>query len=366
MSPEQARGQAVDTRTDIWAFGCVLYELLTARKPFAGGTVTDVVAAIISREPDWQALPPGTPARIRSLLVRCLRKDPAQRLRDIADGRFQIEDALDDPGLATPVVTPARSYRERAAWIAAAVLLGTTGFLAARPSTPPVSRDAISVPVLPPDKAAFSAAANTTVNVPSFALSPDGRALVFSAETPGGRPMLWLQSLDRLDARPLAGTEDAQSPFWSPDSRSVGFFADGALKRVPATGGTVQIIKQTIDGFRGATWGSRNTILLATGVEGVGSLDAAGGTITPVTVIDASLQENSHRNPYFCQMACTSSTRPSATAIAMACTSGRWMGRRRNCCSRALRAPSTQRPGTCCSSTRTRSWRRRSTQNASS
>ena len=98
MSPEQARGKAVDERTDIWAFGCVLYEMLTARRPFAGETVTDTVAATLNHEPDWQALPYRTPERIRSLVARCLKKDPAQRLRDIADGRFQIEEALNDPG----------------------------------------------------------------------------------------------------------------------------------------------------------------------------------------------------------------------------------------------------------------------------
>ena len=99
MSPEQARGKAVDERTDIWAFGCVLYEMLTGKKPFPGETVTDIVAAIINNEPDWQALPHRTPERIQSLIARCLRKDPAQRLRDIADGRFQIEEVLNDPRL---------------------------------------------------------------------------------------------------------------------------------------------------------------------------------------------------------------------------------------------------------------------------
>ena len=302
MSPEQARGKAVDERTDIWAFGCVLYEMLTARRPFAGETVTDTVAATLNHEPDWQALPYRTPERIRSLVARCLKKDPAQRLRDIADGRFQIEEALNDPGPSTAVATPARPYRKWAPWTAAALLLGTTVFFATRPSTvssSSSSRDSIRFPVFPPEKAEFSARLNTTFNIPSFAISPDGRALVFSAAMPGARPMLWLRSQDHLDARALAGTEDAMDPFWSPDSRWIGFFADGTLKRVPAASGTVEVINKTINNFRGATWGARDTILIASGVGGIVSMNAAGGTLTPVTVIDTSLHENTHRNPSF-------------------------------------------------------------------
>ena len=299
MSPEQARGKAVDKRTDIWAFGCVLYEMLTGKRPFPGEVVTDTLAAIINNEPDWQALPHRTPERIQSLIGRCLRKDPAQRLRDIADGRFQIEEVLNDPGALTTVLTPARTYREWASWIAAALFLGTTLFFATRPSTTSSSRDSTSFPVFPPEKAEFSARTNTTFNVPSFALSPDGHALVFSAETPGARPMLWLRSLDRVDGRQLAGTEDAQDPFWSPDSRWIGFFAGGTLRRVPAAGGAVQVINQVRTDFRGATWGKGDTILVASGVEGILSMNAAGGAMMPVTIVDTSLHENTHRNPSF-------------------------------------------------------------------
>ena len=298
MSPEQARGKAVDKRTDVWAFGCVLFEMLTAQKPFESETLTDTVAAIVKNEPDWRALPHGTPERIRSLIMRCLRKDSAQRLRDIADGRFQIEEVLNDPGPVTRVVPPARTYLGWAPWIAATLFLGTTLFFATRSSTS-LSRDAISLPVFPPENAEFSARINTTLNVPSFALSPDGHALVFSAETPGARPMLWLRSLDYVDARQLAGTENAEDPFWSPDSRWIGFFADGTLKKVPAAGGAVQVITQTRNDFRGATWGTRDQILFAGGVEGIVSVNAAGGPITPVTVVDKSLREDTHRNPSF-------------------------------------------------------------------
>jgi serine/threonine-protein kinase len=191
---------------------------------------------IINNEPDWQALPPSTPERIQSLIVRCLRKDPAQRLRDIADARFQIEDVSTDPDASTAALPPARRYREWASWIAAALFLGATLFFATRPSTTSSSLPSIRFPVLPPDKAEFSARANTTVNVPSFALSPDGHALVFSAQMPGVKPTLWMRSLAQVDARPLAGTEGAQDPFWSPDSQWIGFFADGMLKKLRADG----------------------------------------------------------------------------------------------------------------------------------
>jgi Tol biopolymer transport system component len=288
----------VDKRTDVWAFGCLLFEMLTGKKPFDGETLTDVVAAIVKNEPDWHALPLGTPLLIRSLIARCLRKDPAQRLHDMADGRFQIEEVLNDPGDSAAVVVPARNRREWVAWIAAALFLGAALFFAARPSITSSSGDPISFAVFPPEKTAFSAALNTTVNVPSFALSPDGRALAFSAEVPGARPMLWLRSVDQVSARQLAGTENAQDPFWSPDGRWIGFFADGKLKKVPAAGGAVQVITQTATDFRGGTWGPDDTILFGSGTDPILRVNAAGGKTTAVTVIDASSQEGTHRNPH--------------------------------------------------------------------
>jgi serine/threonine protein kinase len=297
LSPEQARGIAVDERTDIWAFGCVLFEMLAGRRPFAGQTLTDTVAAILKEEPDWRELPTGTPVRIRSLIARCLRKDPAQRLRDIADGRFQIEDVSSEPGAPIAAAARPRASRTWAPWIAASLFLGTTLFLAMRP-TPPSSRDPISIPVFPPEQADFSPRTETTLNVPSFALSPDGHAIVFSAETPGARPTLWLRTLDRVEARQLAGTDDAEDPFWSPDGRWIGFSAKGTLKKVPVLGGAVKIVTQSRTN-RSAAWGTRDTILISSGAEGIDSVNAAGGAMTRVTKIDPALHENTHRNPSF-------------------------------------------------------------------
>jgi Tol biopolymer transport system component len=296
MSPEQARGKIVDKRTDVWAFGCVLFEMLTGRKAFDGETLTDTVAAIVKNDPDWQTLPAGTSVAIRSLVSRCLRKDSMQRLRDIADARFQIEDALSQPVNLTANVKPARRAREWVGWIAAGLLLVAALLLAGRllRSSPPT--DAVSFPVFPPDGAAFSAAFNTTLSVPSFALAPDGRALVFSAETPGSRPMLWVRWLDDATARQLAGTEDAQDPLWSPDNRWIAFSAAGKLKKVPVSGGAVQTIAQTAIDFRGGTWGPDETILFAGGTEPILLVNAAGGQPQPVTIVGVPI---AGRNPFW-------------------------------------------------------------------
>jgi serine/threonine protein kinase len=301
MSPEQARGKVVDRRTDVWAFGCVLFEMLTGRKPFEGETLTDTVAAIVKNEPDWRALPADTPPALRSLIVRCLKKDLSQRLRDIGDARFQLEEALDAPASAAVVPSRRRNYREWTAWSVAALSLGiavslawlhTTGRLSA-----PASGGSISLSVWPPDKADFSGADNTTVSVPSFALSPDGRALVYAARMPGARPLLWLRSMDQVNAHPLAGTEGAQSAFWSPDGTWIAFFADGKVKKIPAAGGAIQTVAQTNADFRGASWGAGDTILFAAGNASMMSVNAAGGIVAPVTTIDSARHEASHRNP---------------------------------------------------------------------
>jgi eukaryotic-like serine/threonine-protein kinase len=194
-------------------------------------------------------------------------------------------------------VRPVRNRREWAGWIVAALSLGAAAFLAARPSIDSPPGNAISVPIFPPEKTAFSGAVNTTVNVPSFAVSPDGRAVVFSAETPGAKPMLWVRSMDRVGPRQLAGTEDAQYPFWSPDSGWIAFFANGELKKIPAAGGAVQVITRTAADFRGGSWGQDGTIIFGLGAEPIQRVNAAGGETTTVTIIDTAGQ-GTHRNPH--------------------------------------------------------------------
>jgi Tol biopolymer transport system component len=297
MSPEQAKGVTLDRRTDIFAFGAVLYEMLVAQRAFPGETVSEIVAAVIRAEPDWNKLPAHIPSGIRRLLSRCLQKDRSRRLRDIADARFQIEEAVGD---TVGSATTAQSRRGWTGWIVAAVVLGTALFFATRPSINFPSAAPISFAVFPPEGTVFSAALNTTVNVPQFALSPDGANLVFVAEAPGATPMLWVRAMNQVRPRQLAGTEEAQGPFWSPDSRWIGFFAQGKLKKVPAAGGPVQIITQAATDNRGGTWGPEDNILLGWATEEpILQVKSFGGKSSPVTTLDISREGGTDRNPYF-------------------------------------------------------------------
>ena len=300
MSPEQAKGAVLDRRTDIFAFGCVVYEMLTGQRAFPGETVSEIIAAVIRSEPDWSRLPVEVPPEIRRLLSRCLQKERSWRLRDIADARFQIEEALNnDPVRSETAVTRTRSIGRWAGWVVAAVSLGTALFFATRTSENSSSGDSISFSVFPPGNTVFSKAVNTTLNVPQFALSPDGRALVFGAEAPGSKPMLWVRSMDQVNARQLVGTDNAQDPFWSPDSRWIGFFAEGEVKRIPAGGGPVQVVTSTGTDFRGGTWGPEDTILFASGTEPILRVNASGGKTSPVTINNASGNVVTNRNPHF-------------------------------------------------------------------
>src|SRR5262249_42781943 len=158
-----------------WAFGCILYEALTGRPAFSGETVTDILARVVTFDPDWAALPASIPREIRQLLKRCLRKDRQQRFHDISDVRISIEEAVAEPVRSETVVIPARTTRWWSGWIAAALFLGAALFFAVRSPVNAPSADTISFSVFPPEKTAFSAAINRTVNIPQFALSPDGR-----------------------------------------------------------------------------------------------------------------------------------------------------------------------------------------------
>jgi eukaryotic-like serine/threonine-protein kinase len=295
MSPEQARGRPIDKRTDVWAFGCVVFEMLTNRRAFGGESAADTITSILEREPNWDLLPKTTPSNLRRLLKRCLEKDLPRRLRDLGDARLDIEDTLAAPvGTATD---SAQSFQRRIS-ARAITIFGVgiaVGALVAAATMPGRTPDAPSPVVqfavpLPPNTQL------TNLDFPAAAISPDGTHVVFVARG-GGRPQLFIKAMHSLDVTPLAQTEDAISPFFSPDSHWIGFFSGGKLKKVPVGGGIPVTVCDAPIGF-GATWGPRDLIVFAaTSGSGLSQVSAAGGTPTRVTTLDAAAGEFSHRWP---------------------------------------------------------------------
>ena len=238
MSPEQAREKTVDRRADIWAFGAVLFEMLTGRRPFEGEDMTEVLGAVVRLEPPWEALPSDVPLPVRTLLQSCLVKDPRHRVADISIALFVLEKAA---SLGAPAVTPAVAAatvpRGRLPWMAA---FAVAAVLAAAMAMPTMRHLRETPPPAPPETR-VDLVTPPTDRPTDFALSPDGRQLVFVAASDGGS-RLWRRALATTTAQPLAGTEGALYPFWAPDSRAVAFFANGQLKRLDLSGGAPQIV----------------------------------------------------------------------------------------------------------------------------
>ena len=266
MSPEQTRGQSVDKRSDIWSFGCVLYEMLTGRPVFGRATPTDTLIAIVERDPDWTALPAETPAHVRRLLMRCLTKDPRERLRDIGDARIELSTApATEAGPATVVKTRAGS---RATLVGAALVValfvGVAYYAGMRPQTGGTTA-VIPFQVLPPAGHEF----NGAVPHVFMALSPDGSQLAFSAYSLTGTRQLWIRAIDDAQPKLLAGTDGAVSAFWSPDGQSLAFFLTDRLKRVDLASGTISTICDVTDGERQrGSWGRAGQIVFAAGEAG--------------------------------------------------------------------------------------------------
>jgi len=284
MAPEQAKGRAVDKRADIWAFGVVLYEMLAGRAAFTGETVTDIIAAVVSHEPEWTALPAATPASIRRLLARCLEKDPKRRARDIGDVRFEIDETMargsSDARSAESASGPARlAGATRARTIAWAVLWAVlSASLAAG-----LAWSGVWPPARPfePRPLRVSIVHTEGSEVAAPAISPDGRRVAYRARRGDGMPLLWVRDLASGESQSLTGTEDATMPFWSPDSRDLGFFAGAALKRVSAAGGPVRVVTDNVGpwGGYGATWAADGTIVVC-GQLGLFRVHADGGATT--------------------------------------------------------------------------------------
>ncbi len=284
MSPEQARGKTLDRRTDIWSFGCVFYEALTGKKAFPGETVSDILAAILEREPDWMALPARTPLKIRDLLRRCLQKDPHRRQQHVGDARIEIDEPSE-----SPVTVPRHRYLP---WTVAAVVSGIALWSLLRPVAEPeraVSRFTVN---LPPEQAL------THPNDSAVALSPDGRRLVY---VDGVERRLYVRSLDQLEARPIPGTEGALTAFFSPDGEWVGFYTGNPtkLKKVRFDSQLPIVLCDAQDAW-GASWGPGENILFAPrALSGLSRVSASGGAQSVVTTPDTTQGETSHRRPEF-------------------------------------------------------------------
>jgi len=275
MSPEQARGKAVDKRADIWAFGCVLYEMLTGRPAFTGETITDVLAAVVKSEPDWNAVP----EKVRRLLASCLQKDPKQRLQAIGDYRLLLEEQ-------PQAIAPSRS---RLRWVVAAlalisIVLGAIAWRATRPVERPLMRLDVD---LGPD--AVAGQFTTT------AISPDGARLVFPIKSADGKQVLATRLLNEAKPAVLSGTENGRDPFFSPDGKWIGFFGDVKMKKISAQGGAPIVLCDAAIG-RGASWGDDGNIVAALNIQGpLSRVPAEGGTPQPVTKLQAGV--GSHRWP---------------------------------------------------------------------
>ena len=284
MSPEQARGKPVDKRADLWAFGCVLFEMLTGRRAFTGDTVTDVLASVVRAEPDWAALPTDTPRPIRTLLRRCLKKDAAQRLADASAARLEIDDARSEPRDAERQPSPVRSRgHQRLAW---AVTTAMT-IVAAVAVAFVLRRPAPSTTVGPQVRFEMDVAADGVV-------SPDGTAILYPART-GNTESWFIRTLASGASRPLPGMNAVYNAFWSPDGRAIAFLAEQKLKRIEVAAGTVQTLADAPTP-RGGSWGPDGTILFSPGGNGpIYRISATGGIPEPVT--ELSQPQASHRHP---------------------------------------------------------------------
>jgi Tol biopolymer transport system component/predicted Ser/Thr protein kinase len=280
MSPEQARGAAVDKRADIWAFGCVLYEMLTSKQAFSGDTTSDILAAVLKEEPDWSRIP----TRVQPLLRRCLVKDPKYRLRDIGDAMPLLE--------GVPEPAPARLSW---VWIAVAAVLAviaSVGWWRATRSAPPLPLVQLTAELSP----------GTVVNRfrgAQLALSPDGTRIAVIELTAAGKYRLATRSLDQGEFAPLPGTEGATMPFFSPDGQWIGFFADNKLKKVAIQGGVPVTLCDAAGVPSGASWGDDGNIIAAVnrGLASLSRVPSGGGAPTPVTELDKKSGEKAQRWP---------------------------------------------------------------------
>jgi len=295
MAPEQARGKAVDRRADIWAFGVVLYEMLTGRRAFEGDDISEVLASVLKTEPDWSAVPTDAPPAVRRLLRRCLEKDPRRRLSAIADARLELDEIEPAGPVVTARVAPRRSIAATAWPVAAGVVVTAAVAALLWPSSHQTAGTGVTrLSVVAP------AGAEVYPDSAEVAISPDGRMVAFVVGNPQQiESQLWIRPLDAVAARRVEGGDGAHLPFWSPDSRSVGFGAGGKLKRLPVGGGRAAVVCDA-NNFRGAAWSRDDVIVFAPDAGGpLYRVSANGGEPAPVTTLDLGRKESGHRFPFF-------------------------------------------------------------------
>ena len=299
MSPEQARGQAVDKRTDVWAFGCVLFEMLSGQRAFGGATTTDTLARVLERDPEWASLPSETPASVRTLLRRCLRKDPEKRLHDIADARIEIDECD-----LVPASAPVDTWRAwPLAWIVAALLVlstltAVTILLIVRRDVPRPASELFELAVNAPENATLRPGYG------GFAVAPDGRQIVVIAAS-NNQSSLWVRPIGTPQYRQLPGTEGAIFPFWRPDGSEIGFFAGGKLKTVPVRGGVPSIVCDAPEIHEGTdydeiggTWNRDDVIVFMSNAFTLQKVPARAGA-PPMAITTLGKGETAHRWPFF-------------------------------------------------------------------
>ncbi len=295
MAPEQVRGETADARSDLFAFGCVVLESLTGRRAFQGRGAVETMSAILRDEPaGLDALPATAPAALEPILRRCLEKDPSRRFQAAADLAFALESAAAEPaGGTAPGSRRARAWREWLAWSLAGALGLTTILVAVTGQREPSQArlEPLRFEIAAPAAGAFEK---------GIALSPDGSRLAFVAPGPNGVDILWIRRLAAFEGRPLAGTEGAAYPFWSPDGARIGFFAGGRLQTIEASGEGVPVIVCRVSSPRGGAWGATGEILFAGGLGGALSrVPAAGGEPSLATHLEPERREFAHRWPSF-------------------------------------------------------------------
>jgi Tol biopolymer transport system component len=304
MSPEQARGKRADHRADIWAFGVVLFEMLTGRRLFEGETVSDTLAGVLRADVPWKQLPKNTPPTVRRLLERCLERDPSRRLQSIAEARIALEDLKAGRGDESTPQTVARGDtrfgRERLVWIVAVVaLMAAVASMSLLRNAAPVPPLVLST-LLPPEGWDFAPAS-------PFAVSPDGGRIAFVAcarpeneELAAGTNSIWIRELALPESRLLAGADGDAYPFWSPDGRWIGFFANGKLNKIEARGGPVVPLCEATGDGRGGTWNDAGVIVFQRAwSEALMKIPAGGGTPEPLTTLNKDRFEVAHRWPQF-------------------------------------------------------------------